>query len=225
MPANHFCLCKLWCKQFCPNQCPSTGLQKSPVTVTGAGLLLFCWHMGPTDYLAIYGAGLSTAVAAWNYARSRSKVRVVLIFSVETVGEDTQAGASIFIQNPSAQTVHITNVSLLYPFKNITIKERIEHMVRFRRLPIRIGWCHSDLSLHGVDDGCPISVEPGKSHKIFIRDEVLENLLKEAKSRQLKAVAQDALWRNKYSNVFEYPAVQGDDVQTTVDEVGEAPTS
>jgi len=50
-------------------------------------------------------------------------------------------------------------------------------------------------------------------------------LLKEAKSRQLKAVAQDALWRNKYSNVFEYPAVQGDDVQTTVDEVGEAPTS
>jgi hypothetical protein len=39
---------------------------------------------------------------------------------------------------------------------------------------------------------------------IFVRHEVLEGLLERAQSRRLKAVVQDALWRNKHSKAFGY---------------------
>jgi hypothetical protein len=162
--------------------------------------------LGLIDYLAIYGAALSTAVAVWNYLRSLSKVRVVLIFAIETVDDEMQQGVGISIQNPSSQTAHITNVSFLYATGSATLRERISHVIEFKRLPSTLGWCHSSLSLHGVDDRCPVSIEPGRSHWIFVRDEVLEEVLKNARSRHLRAVVQDALWRNKYSKTFEYPA-------------------
>ncbi|MCX7567524.1 hypothetical protein OS189_14345 [Sulfitobacter sp. F26169L] len=44
------------------------------------------------------------------------------------------------------------------------------------------------------------------SHQILVPAEVLEQVLSDAKTRRFVAVAQDALWRNKYSSVFEYPA-------------------
>jgi hypothetical protein len=163
--------------------------------------------LGPTDYLAIYGAGLSTIVAIWEYFRSRSKVRVVLIFAVEDVEGETQHGLGISIQNPSGHTVHITNVSFLYPYRKLGLWNRVKNVVRFRRILRNDGWCHSALSLHGVEDQCPVSIEPGKSHYIFVRHETLEKVLADAQPRRLKAVVQDALWRNKYSKAFDYPKI------------------
>lgn len=130
---------------------------------------------------------------------------MILIFAMDTVDGKTQFGISISVQNPSLQTAHITNVSFLYPYRKPTLRKRLKHMIRFKRVPFCIGWCHSSLSFHGIEDGCPVSIEPGKSHRIFVRDDVLESLLKDATSRHLKAVVQDALWRNKYSKTFEYP--------------------
>jgi hypothetical protein len=158
-----------------------------------------------TDGLAIYGASLSTATAVWNYFRSRSQVRVVLIYALETIQGESQHGIGISIQNISTQTVHISNVSFLYPFRKSTFWDKVKHLITFRRIPRNDGWCHSDLSLHGVADGCPTSIEPGKSHWIFVRHEVLEQFLEDAQSRRLRAVVQDALWRNTYSKSFEYP--------------------
>ena len=161
-----------------------------------------------TDLLAIYGAGLSTATVVWNYLRTRPQVRVILILALEKVEGESQTGIGISIQNVSTQPVHIANVSFLYPFSRSTFRGKLKHFIRFKRVPRNDGWCHSSLSLHGISDGCPVSIEPGKSHWIFVRHEVLDGLLESARSRRVKAVAQDALWRNTYSKAFEYPVQQ-----------------
>lgn len=161
--------------------------------------------MGPTDYLAIYGAGLSTAVAVWNVLRARSKIRVLLTFAVEKTNGVTQHGMGISVQNPSAHTAHISNVSFLYPYRKSTLRDLWKHIIRFKRLPRNEGWCHTSLSNYDLEDGCPVSIESGKSHWIFVPDEVLKKLFKDAISRRVKVVVQDALWRDKYSKAFEYP--------------------
>ena len=169
-----------------------------------------------TDLLAIYGAGLSTATAVWNYFRSRPQVRVLLIFALETIKGESQHGIGISIQNVSTQTVHISNVSFLYPYAKSTLRDKVKHLIRFRQIPRNDGWCRSNLAFHGIEDGCPTSIEPGKSHWIFVRHEVLEGLLEHAESRRLKAVAQDALWRNTYSKVFEFPLHEKEPAQNSL---------
>ncbi len=156
-----------------------------------------------TDFLAIYGASLSTAIAVWNYFRTRPKIRVLLVLGVGEVEGKSQTGIYISIQNASTQPVHITNVSFLYPYASWTFRDRLKHLIRHKRIPRKYGWCHSSLSLHGVDDGCPISIEPGRSHGIFVRHEVLDGLLESAQSRCVKVVVQDALWRNTYSKALD----------------------
>jgi hypothetical protein len=167
-----------------------------------------------TDLLAIYAASLSTTTALWNYFHSRPQLRVRLIFALETIEAESQSGIGISIQNVSAQTVHITNVSFLYPYRRSTIPDRLKHLIRFKRIPRNDGWCHSNLSLHGINDRCPTSIEPGKSHWIFVRHEVLDRLLQDAESRRLKAVVQDALWRKRYSKAFEYSTQKKQETQT-----------
>jgi hypothetical protein len=161
-----------------------------------------------TDLLAIYGASLSTATAVWNYFRARPQVRVLLIFALDKVDGESQTGIGISVQNISNQPVHIAHVSFLYPYRRSTLQDKVKHLIRFKRIPRNDGWCHSSLSLHGIEDGCPVSIEPSKSHWIFVRHEVLDGLLEGAQSRRVKAVVQDALWRNTYSKALEYPAQQ-----------------
>ena len=70
-----------------------------------------------TDFLAIYGASLSTIIFIWSVLRSRPKVKVRLIPGTGENGGEFQMGVCIFVQNPSAHTVHLSNISLLYPYK------------------------------------------------------------------------------------------------------------
>lgn len=158
-----------------------------------------------TDYLAVYGAGLSTAIAVWNYFRSRPKVRVLLTFATGGVDGEVTGGVGISVQNPSTHTAHITNVSFLYSSTVSTFRDRIKHLVKFKRVPRNHGWCHTALSNYGLSDGCPVSIEPGKAHWIFVPDNVIQKLLSDAISPHVKVVVQDALWRNKYSRKFKYP--------------------
>jgi hypothetical protein len=165
--------------------------------------------LGLTDYLAIYGAGLSTGVAVWNVLRTRSKIRVLLTFALigseESSDGQPHGGIGISVQNPSANMAHVSNVSFLYRYRVVTIREALTHLIKYKRLPFNLGWCHSSLSNYGLKDGCPISIESGKSHWIFVPEEVLEKLFDDAVSRCIKVVVQDALWRNKHSRAFEYP--------------------
>lgn len=158
-----------------------------------------------TDYLAIYGALLSTMVFFWNAVRATPKVRVRLAFAVETKDGKTQSGLGVSIQNPSAHTVHITGASFLHPYSKPTLKRRFEYIFRFRRVPWNLGWCHSSFSFNGVEDGCPLSIEPGASHYIMVPREKVDHVLRDARRRVLKVSVQDALWRNKTSSAFDFP--------------------
>lgn len=158
-----------------------------------------------TEFLAVYAAALSTAVFFWNVHKARPAFRVKMIFGVDKVDGEYVHGVYAFVQNHSSHKVHITNLSVLYPFKKTTVRERLEHLWKFRRLPRRIGWCHTSLDYYDTDSGCPITLEPGTAHSVLIQEDAVEKILESSIDRRLMAVAQDALWRNVYSAPFEYP--------------------
>jgi hypothetical protein len=153
-----------------------------------------------TEYLAVYAAGLSTIVFVWNLLRAKSRIKVRLIPGTDTVDGETQFGVYIFVQNVSGHAVHLGGVSVLYPYKVARMSEGLSHLIRFGRLPRTIGWVHSGLSNSNIQDGCPRSLEARQSHRIFISEAVLETLLEDAVRREIRAVVQDQLWRDTYSN-------------------------
>lgn len=163
-----------------------------------------------TPLLAIYGAALSTAVFVWNVLRATPRFKVDLIFGIEEVDGEVVAGAHISIKNPSGSTVHIGNVSILYSHEHVRFLDYVTHVVRFKKFPRTVGWVHSALSNFDIDDGCPMALEPGQSHGILVPEGVLEQIFQDSTDRKIKAVAQDQLWRNKYSVPMEYPGT-GDD--------------
>ncbi len=163
-----------------------------------------------TDYLAIYAAALSTLVFIWNMLQSKPKVRVDLVYGIEEDGEDLKSGVYIFVRNLSSHQVHLSNVSLMYPYRKVSVKERVIHLWKYKRLPIRIGWVSTSLSNYSIDDGCPISIEPRMSHKVLIIDEKLEKLLEDSINNSVIACTQDQLWNNTYSKVFVNPVLNSE---------------
>jgi hypothetical protein len=110
----------------------------------------------------------------------------------------------VSIQNPSAHTVHLTHVAILYPYRKPRLRDWFVDMVRYKRLSRHIGWCYAYLSIYGVNDGCPVSLEPGKSHEINVLDTELREILRDAIEPYVKFRVYDALWRSKYSARFRY---------------------
>jgi hypothetical protein len=155
-----------------------------------------------TDYLAIYGAALSTLVFVWTALKSLPKVKIQIIWGIEEIGEEIVSGTMIFIQNPSSKTIHVSALSILYPWRSGGLKEKLLHIVRHRRWPRHVGWVHTRAANYGIDDGCPTSIEPGQSHQVLIPDEKMEELLEDCRSRKIIASVQDQLWNNTYSKKF-----------------------
>ncbi len=160
-----------------------------------------------TELLSIYAAFLSTVVFAWNIRKAIPGYKVEIVFGTDKVDGKYVSGAYISVKNPSAHTVHLSNISILYPFGKRGIVEKIKHVFKYRRLPLTVGWCSSSLSNYEIDDKCPISLEPGKSIGILVPGEILEKIFEDCEVREIRASVQDELWRNKYSRKFEYPKV------------------
>ena len=156
--------------------------------------------MKVTDWLAIYGAALSTIVFAWNAFQSRPRLKVVIVFGVD----DNVHGAHVSVQNRSPHTVHLSNISILYRYRSSSLKEWLSHAWEYKRIPRRLGWVYSPLSNYNVRDGCPIALEARNSHHIMIPDAVLESIFSKTSERKIIAVVQDKIWNSVYSNVFEY---------------------
>ena len=157
-----------------------------------------------TDILAVYAASLSTIVFIWNARSSKPTLRTRIVHAAEQSDDGLKVGIRIEVQNPSIHMAHLNSVQLLYPWRKLSIWDRIMHMARYRRLPFLAGWCHTSLSNYDLADGCPVSIEPHKSHGIFIPDEVVEELLEDSIKPSIRILAQDALWRNQYSKPFAY---------------------
>jgi len=158
-----------------------------------------------TDYLAIYAACLSTFVFAWNITRSIPRYKIDIVFGTKGDNDNIEHGVYIGIKNPSPYTVHLAGVELLYRYKESSLIRKITHFLKYRRIPWAVDWVHTSLSNYKLKDGCPLALESGKSHLVFVPNEVLEQILNDSINRNIKACVQDQLWRNKYSQKFHYP--------------------
>lgn len=153
-----------------------------------------------TEWLAVYAATLSTIVFAWNVFQSRPRLKVMIVFGIEGV----VVGAHISVQNRSSQTIHLSNIAILYRHRKPTWKEWLSHAWKFKRFPRRLGWVHSSLSNYEIPDGCPVALEARNSHHVLVPEETLESIFQRIAERKIMAVVQDKIWNNVYSNVFEY---------------------
>ncbi|MFT7293016.1 MAG: hypothetical protein ACI87Q_000862 [Pseudohongiellaceae bacterium] len=156
-----------------------------------------------TDYLAIYAASLSTLVFFWNFVSARPRLKVRLSPGSKVDGDKVLFGVYVSIQNISAHTVHVSHLSLLYPYQDASLKEKLLHVAKYRRMPKTVGWVHTSPEYFDVDRGLPISVEARSSHDVFVPDEALEEIFEVAVARRIRAIAQDALWQNTYSNILD----------------------
>lgn len=159
-------------------------------------------QMDLTKALAVYASLLSTAVFFWNVQKSRPKIRVKIRFGLEHIEDDPVLGTYVAIQNPSAHTVHITGVDILYRYQNPAFWKRIAFIVKHFRFPSTLGWVHCSLGYYDVATELPKSIEPGQSKLIFIRDEVMKEIISGSPSNEIMAKVQDALWQNTYSKKF-----------------------
>ena len=125
-----------------------------------------------------------------------------MVFGTNKIDGEYKNGVFVSVQNPSFHTVHLSNFSILYPYKQTNLIDLIRHAIKYRRLPLIEGWVHCKLSLYDFEDNFPISLEPGKSHSFLIPQEIVEKILQDSVRRELRAVVQDQLWRNKYSRKF-----------------------
>ena len=154
------------------------------------------------DILAIYAACLSTIVFIWNVSRTIPRIKVRLTFGMDEIDGEYKHGVYVSVQNPSSKVVHLSNILILYPYKNTIFFDLIRHAFKYRRIPFNESWVPSSLSLYGFDDKLPVSLDPGKSHNFLIPQDVVDEILKNSVRHELKAVVQDQLWRNRYSRTF-----------------------
>lgn len=158
-----------------------------------------------TEFLAIYAASLSTIVFAWNIRRAVPRFKVDIMFGTHGSGDDIDHGIYIGVRNPSPHTVHLAGLDLLYRYRKANFIDRLTHLLKYRRWPSSVGWVHTRLSNYDLNDECPLALESGKSHDVFVPNIILEKILSDSVDRYIKAGVQDQLWRNKYSKKFEYP--------------------
>ncbi|RUO71654.1 hypothetical protein [Idiomarina ramblicola] len=157
-----------------------------------------------TEILAAYAAFLSTVVFFWNVLKATPKLKVDLMHGLEEKGDTHNFGVYITVRNPSSQTVHLAGLDLLYQYEEPSILRRLRHIYRYKNWPSSIGWIHCSLSLYDIDDKCPLSLNAGQSHMVFVPENVIENMLAKGIGSKLRAKAQDQLWRSKYSKPLKY---------------------
>ncbi|WP_072055736.1 hypothetical protein [Aliivibrio fischeri] len=152
-----------------------------------------------TDYLAIYGAVLSTIIFTWNVIKSRPTFCVDFIPGFND--ENTLEGEFIIIRNKSAHKIYLAGVELLYPTERGTKVEFLRLCIKHKQYFKSFGWCSVNLNQIQVNDECPLVLESGQSHRIFIPRKIVNNLIEEGSEKKLMASAQDQLFNNRYSKV------------------------
>lgn len=129
---------------------------------------------------------------------------IELLFGLEEIDGESVGGIFIIVRNPSAQTVHLARVNPLIPSESgqPNLLAKLQHIVKYRRLPSSLGWVHTSFSYFDIDDGCPLSLESGRAHRIFVSEAKIKEILKDSERKELRAVVQDELWRDKYTKTF-----------------------
>jgi len=149
-----------------------------------------------TDFLAVWGAALSTLVAAREILLSRDKLKVQLIHGVsDTAG----ACAVLFIANPGKRAVMVQYAGYAWPYEKLTFLQKLRHFMKYRHHWRTIGWCHTPLSSDLVEASpLPKLLEPGHSEQLWIPLASLRNSAR-GEPGLVVAQVQDALGRSYYS--------------------------
>lgn len=155
------------------------------------------------DWIAIYAAVISTIVFLWNVSLSRAKYTVTLIPGIHGSDDDVESGVYLTIRNPSSHKIHITAVSLLYPYKKVTFIDKLKFVFKYKSIRRYIHWVHTSHIFDDIKTGLPVAIEPRNSHQIFIPDPKLHEMLSDAVEKRFAAEIQDALWRSKYTSPYE----------------------
>lgn len=169
------------------------------------------------DLATVYAAVLSTIVFVWNMRNSKPKFSVEIVHGVDGAENEARHGIFIFIKNPSLQKVHIESVALLFPTKDASTLKQFDrnrlgrrgyywNILRrfFKRKYERkyAHWVHTHLVFKNVKTALPVSIESRNSHRIFVPEANLKEMLSEAPNGVFAAMASDALWRRSYSAPF-----------------------
>lgn len=149
--------------------------------------------------LALYAAALSTVLALGQFYSSRPRMTVALVPGVSKNSDDS--GLYVAIRNPSAHTIHIGAITLLYQYRKAQWWEPIWNTVRLRWHGA--GWIHDGSVFEKLEIGLPISIPAHSSHLIFVAQDRIQRILATATGTKLVVCVQDALWRNKYSKPFD----------------------
>lgn len=150
------------------------------------------------EILTVYASILSTIVFIWNIHKAKPNFKITVVFGCKMIDSELVEGAYISVKNPSSRVVHLTNISLLYPHK-MRLFEIFLHVLKYKRMNLNMGWVYSNLSNYEIDDGCPLALEPGRAHGILIPKKTLEEIFEDSNKKEIKASAQDQLWRNRVS--------------------------
>lgn len=152
-----------------------------------------------TEWLAWYGALLSTALFLWNIQSSKPRIKLDWGAGIDGDEDAAEAGLFLVIVNRSSKDVHLSAISFLVPTGPTGFRAWLRTAVRFRVWPRHVGWVHLVGAMEGIDTGCPCSIPPGKSHVVFVPASTLGLLAQEARKPKARARVQDQAFREKYS--------------------------
>jgi hypothetical protein len=148
-----------------------------------------------TDFIAIYAALLSTLVFVWNFRNSQPRFKVELFSGFK----EQEHGVFIDIKNPSSQVVIINVVWLLFPLRTAKLVEKVTNLCRFKRLP-HLDWVRGSIFAEVIATELPVSLAPRNSHRIFIPEAKIREMLQRTPSTSFAAGVRDALGGSKYSS-------------------------
>lgn len=155
--------------------------------------------MDSTDFLAWWGAILSTLVVGREYWLSRDRIKVELIAGVRDFSEGPYV--VLHIKNYSARPIMIEEVGLVWPWRDVTFVEKLKAVIKYRHRWRLIGWCYGQLPKAGEPYEIPKLVDAGHALDLWIPVEALDkDNLKHGSL--LVGYARDALDRRYYSNSF-----------------------
>lgn len=154
--------------------------------------------MKATDYLAIYGAVISTIVLAWNVAwairMSRSRVRIGLIPSYGSSRGRSVDGYMISVANPSSVKVTLFEMTVWFERRRIA-KHRHFWNRHIRRKQTPEGWGAALLSLEGYQT--PLELGPGEAREFIAPADRVKDLTDGAST--IRVAVRDGLMRRHFS--------------------------
>jgi len=158
--------------------------------------------MNSTDWIAIYGAVLSTVIALLGYINSKSNFRVKLQNCIECREIDISDGICISVMNHTNHKVVIKTVHVMYPYCKSSIWDRLKGIKYYKRFNNYIGWVSTPLSNYRIKDNLPAVLEAGFSYQVVIPRDKLKRILDDNDNRKLVALVEDSLGRRKYSTTL-----------------------